>query len=62
MSDIEFIVESVAKRAAISYKIISQELILESIKTIEKSISESELEFFDNIYFPDKKENNRRIW
>lgn len=62
VSDIEFIVESVAKRAAISDKIISQELILESIKTIEKSISESELEYFDSIYFPDKKENNRRIW
>lgn len=62
VSDIEFIVESVAKRAALSDTIISQNLILESIKTIEKSISESELEYFDNIYFLDKKENNRKIW
>ena len=61
VSDIEFIIESVAKKAALQDKIISEEIIKETIKTIEKSISEEELEYFNNIYFAEKKSNKRKI-
>ena len=62
VSDIEFIVESIAKKAALVDVIISQDLILETIKVIEKSISEQELEYFNSIYFAEKQSNKRKIW
>lgn len=62
VSDIEFIVESVAKKAALCDKIISFDMIVDTIKTISKSISDSELEYFNNIYFWEEKGNNRKIW
>jgi transitional endoplasmic reticulum ATPase len=62
VSDIEFIVESVAKKAALSDKIISFDMIVDTIKTISKSISDSELQYFNNIYFWEEKVNNRKIW
>ncbi|NDK07798.1 AAA family ATPase [Candidatus Gracilibacteria bacterium] len=61
VSDIEFIVESVAKKAALCDKIISFDMIVDTIKTISKSISDSELEYFNNIYFGEEKGNNRKI-
>ncbi|MDD3120264.1 MAG: ATP-binding protein [Candidatus Gracilibacteria bacterium] len=61
VSDIEFIVESVAKKAALKDEIISQEMIEETIKSIEKSLSDSELEYFNSIYFAEKDSNNRKI-
>jgi len=63
ISDIEFIIESVAKKAAISDKLISYDMLIETIKWISKSISDSELEYFNSIYFnDDKNENKRKIW
>lgn len=61
VSDIEFIVESVAKKAALKDEIISQEMIEETIKSIEKSLSNSELDYFNSIYFVEKQNDKRKI-
>jgi len=61
-SDIEFIIESASKKAAINDIIISQDLIEKVITKTEQSISENELKNFNNIYFKEKKVNNKKIW
>lgn len=61
VSDIEFIVESVAKKAALKDEIISQEIIEETINSIEKSLSDSELDYFNSIYFSEKQSDKRKI-
>ena len=65
ISDIEFIIESVAKKAAIMDKLISYDMLVETIKWISKSISDSELKYFDSIYLNDDNDSNdnkRKIW
>jgi len=62
VSDIEFIVESVSKKAALADKLISQNMIIDTIKNIDKSISNQELEYFDNIYFKQSRNNDTKIW
>lgn len=61
VSDIEFIVESTSKKAAIKDLIISQDLIEDTIKNITQSISKEELDYFNSIYFKEKESNLRKI-
>jgi len=61
VSDIEFIIESVAKKAALRDEIIFQEMIEETIQSIEKSISDSELDYYNSIYFAEKQSDKRKI-
>jgi len=61
ISDIEFIIETTAKKAALKNLLISQDLIEKTIKSIKPSISKEELEYFNNIYFKEKENNWRRI-
>lgn len=61
VSDIEFIIESTSKKAAIKNIIISQNLIKDTIKNINQSISKEELDYFNGIYFKEKENNSRKI-
>ena len=61
ISDIEFIIESTAKKAAIKDVLISQSLLEKTIKWISPSISKEELLFFQRIAWKwEHKEN--KIW
>lgn len=62
VSDIEFIVESVAKKAALADALISEKMICETISSITKSISDQELEYFNSIYFSQSSWNDTKIW
>jgi transitional endoplasmic reticulum ATPase len=60
ISDIEFIIESAAKKSALQNVPISQEILVSCIKSIPKSISDNELSYYDSL-FGEKQENTRKI-
>ncbi len=61
VSDIELIVESSSKKAALQDVDISQKLIIDTIKDITRSISKEDLEYFEEIYLKNKENSWRKI-
>ncbi len=60
-SDIKFIVESTAKKAAIEDTLISMSGLQEGIENNQKSISTEELKYYESIYWHDAHEEKRKI-